>query len=180
MGDFAPRFVSDVKDAERWAKLPTVRGEFETRKSITDPNSNGIVTAYEASRFIESHLSMIDCFLKADADPTDSLAYLPRNFVIPMEAMQETIEKSVQAYKDNSSNPDSVHTAIVLDNIKTALFDEARRQIEENSFDKKRKRRATQKKEVNLLSDESESDDVIFSDERPIDREKRVKIKEDD
>lgn len=168
IGNFPPRIISRARNEE---DLPAVAGKFTTQLERS-------LTPVEVLCFIESHLSIIQSFLEADADPTDSLGYLPKSFVLPLEAMQETITKSVEAYKEKVF-ADSIPITVILVQIKLSLIREARRQKKNNGFEKKRKRIA-QTKATFVTSEESESDDVIFKGGRLLDQVKRVKFGTDD
>jgi len=93
MGNLPPRIICDVKDADTSVQVPETMGLFVGGRDSLKIN------IYEVSRFIESQLTIVDSFLKAGADhwdprgPTNSLAYFPRNFVLPKEAIQEAVEK---------------------------------------------------------------------------------------
>jgi hypothetical protein len=95
MGNLPPRIICDVKDAETSVQVPETMGLFVGGRDSLKIN------IYEVSRFIESQLTIVDSFLKAGADHwdprglTNSLAYFPRNFVLPKEAIQEAVEKEV-------------------------------------------------------------------------------------
>ncbi|KAE9376169.1 hypothetical protein N431DRAFT_464214 [Stipitochalara longipes BDJ] len=162
-GNFAPRLVSNMTNAEDWAKLPAVVGDF-----IMDVDLNRSLHYHEAYGLIESQLSIIEIFLTAGIDPTETLAYLPSNFVLRKQEIQGTVEQSLQKISDGGR----LCVILVLDKIKIALIDEARRQIHDATFMKKRK-------EAIVLSDDSDSDDVIFVEERPVDSRKRAKLKQD-
>jgi hypothetical protein len=178
MGDFAPRRLSDVIDV----KFPAVVGG-TALEFTNDPLSNRNFDSSQPSLFVESHFSIIDTFLKAGVDPTDSLAYLPKNFVLPLRAMKETVEKSVRPI---------LSITYLLRQIKLALMDEAHRQTIDNqrqiinahrqtidaALAESRKRRTVHSQEIEL-SDLS-SENVVFVEERAVGHEKRIKIGQDD
>jgi hypothetical protein len=178
MGDFAPRFIPEFKDMEDWASSAGLTSVVP-HVDFADPSCRRSLTACETSPFIEGYLSTIKTLLKAEVDPMNSLSSLPRYFVLPMQALQETIEQSVQVYRDNSPKSGPVNTMIILKKIELALIDEAQRQVEAKFSTKKRKRRTAQNKKVIIISDGSESEGVEFLSENPVDQGKRVKIKED-
>ena len=131
MENFAPSRTSHTLE-----ELSAVVRGFE----LEDERRYRQLTSFEASFFIASYLSTIDAFLKADVDPTDSFNYLPSNFVLPVKAMQRTIEKSVEGWREVSDTPDSaVNIIVVLNEIRVTLISEVQHQTRSKASAKKRK-----------------------------------------
>ena len=71
-------------------------------------------------------------------DPTNSLAYLPRIFNLSIRAIQETVERHVQLFRNEViSSSTAVSIIDLLKRIKIALISEARRQIKDDTFTEK-------------------------------------------
>ena len=171
--DLSPRRVAHL--ARTNADLPAITTAWiGVRASSEDGRARSSTLEYrEVPRFFESHFLIIDTLLKANVDPTNSLSYLPRNFVLPIDLMQETIKEFSKDYTySNQPEVDKLSINTVLTVIKSAL--------ERAGLQSKGKRPATQSQEVIVLSDDSGSDDVTFLEERPVDPRKRIKVREDD
>jgi hypothetical protein len=179
MSNFPPRHTVEFqeRDWKIWkTKFPGVLGGSIKKGKGGDRK----LAPREVSCLIETQLSIIQAFLKADVDPTDSLEYLPRHFVLQIETMQAAVEKSLQFYRDNPSKHKgaTITVAIALDHVRLALRDEVSSLSNGRGSAKKRKLHSGERQEVSMLSDDSEPGEGILE-EKSVDRGKRLKLRED-
>jgi hypothetical protein len=175
MAALAPRHFSGVADVESQSYFPGVLGTFPP-ESVSNLNLH----PFEVSSFIKNQLSIVDYFLQADMDPTDSLGFLPKDFVLHKETMQLTIRRAVQNLtREPTSNKSYNNIVTILTNMKLALVDAVSVHKNQNHSVKKRKRCIVSAEGVISLVDDSDSEDVIFVAERRIERGKRVKTSEE-
>ncbi|CZR58688.1 uncharacterized protein PAC_08580 [Phialocephala subalpina] len=165
MGNLPPRDTSDLRATISPSQYPGVYGDLYGELL----NSNSFtIPPIKIPRFVESQLSIIGGLLKARVDPTGTLAYIPKNFVLNKEAIQSNVEKDVAVLLES----ERVNIVTVLIKIKQAITDEI-------DLTKKRKRGFVLKRQVIQISDDSEPDDTVFIEERPCYRNKRIKTNDD-
>ncbi|CZR63095.1 uncharacterized protein PAC_12992 [Phialocephala subalpina] len=174
-GEFQARRVSEMGlDLDYWPRLPGIIGtsfELSVRNQYIPP--------LEASRLVDSQLFIIELFLKLDADPTDSMAYVPKDFIFNMKKMQEIVGSSIQTWISAPERSESslLHLSILLGMIREALIDEVRLQKATNESARKRKRSDVPSSDAMPLQTYS---DVMPPEERSSKQEKRIKLSEDD
>jgi hypothetical protein len=88
MGKFSPRDVSDTGYGENCKGWPAIVEE-------SSAPSSPVIHPFAVARFLENHLSIIEAFLKAGVDPTNTLGYLPNDFTLCKGALKETVEEAV-------------------------------------------------------------------------------------
>ncbi|KAE8454648.1 hypothetical protein EG329_000271 [Mollisiaceae sp. DMI_Dod_QoI] len=131
----------------------------------------------EISRFLESTISVFEAFVKADQDPTNSLAFVPRDFIFRKKVLQEKVEKKLQHDSDNITR--------ILGMLADAMKEEIRIQqsCRRQCIKKRKLFEVLPDGIISILDgsddDGSDDDDVVFLSEGPVESAKRIKFKED-
>lgn len=127
---------------------------------------------FEISRFLESQLAMFEAFLNAGVDPTNSLNYIPSGFALDKKTLQDTVEEGLPR--------DCREVYRVLDALEQAIRDQIDAQQRSLRQGGKLKRKLIEIiSDDETVSNQSNEDEVLFLEERPVHQDKRAKLRED-
>jgi hypothetical protein len=122
--------------------------------------------------FFDSQISIIQAFVKAGVDPTNSFTYVPNDFIFRKKELRELLEKKMQQGCEDVNQAQRF--------LEEAIREEVRQQKESGSMCSKRKLDEVLPSEVSNVSDPLGSEERNFvGDEKFMDRRKRVKSEQD-